>query len=180
MNKTMIIEGWKTSPVTTTHLSNLLWLAKVASKDDSKPNIYQTIHVEQGICYCTDGHRMHVYNQDGEYLPADFFVADGNYLIRSATRKNIILVEKDTDVPYPDVNQLLNYTPDRTLTGMLYSDFSLFTFDIFSKLKTLISIDYLHDAYMPDERVSFERPAGGNALLFGNESRIAMVMPLRQ
>ena len=124
-----------------------------------------------------------MYSQDDECLPADFSIPDGNYLIKSVTKKNIILVEKDPDDLFPDVNRLLDYIPDRRLNGEIYSDFSSFTFDIFSKLKTLINIDYLRDAFMPDERVSFERPAGREdvaALLFGNEARLAMIMPLRQ
>ena len=183
MNRTMIIEYWKVMPVVANHFNSLLWLVKAASKDELRVNIYQTIHVEQGICYCTDGHRMHVYSQDEECLPADFYIVDGNHLIKSATKKNIVLVEKDLEDLFPDVNRILDYIPDRTLNGQFYGDFSSFTFDIFSKLKTLVNIDYLRDAYMPDENVSFERPAGRedrSALLFGNESRLAMIMPLRQ
>jgi hypothetical protein len=183
MNRTMIIEYWKFMPITANHFNSLLWLVKAASKDETRVNIYQTIHVEQGICYCTDGHRMHVYSQDEDSLPADFHIPDGNYLIKSITKKNIVLVEKDPDDLYPDVNRLLDYVPDRTLNGKIYCDFSLFTFDIFSKLNTLVNIDYLRDAYMPDESVSFERPAGMEglaALLFGNETKLAMIMPLRQ
>ena len=126
---------------------------------------------------------MHVYSQDEECLPADFYIADGNYLIKSVTKKNIVLVEKDLEDLFPDVNRILDYVPDRTLNGQFYGDFSSFTFDIFSKLKTLVNIDYLRDAYMPDESVSFERPAGMKdcaALLFGNETRLAMIMPVRQ
>jgi hypothetical protein len=179
----MIIEYWKALPIAANHFNSLLWLVKAASKDETRVNIYQTIHVEQGICYCTDGHRLHLYSQDDECLPADFTIADGNYLIKSVTKKNIVLVEKDPDDLFPDVNRLLNYVPNMTLKGESYGDFSSFTFDIFSKLKTLINIDYLRDAFMPDENVSFERPAGRedrSALLFGNETRLAMIMPLRQ
>jgi len=148
----IIIEQSKTIPVRYQHFNALTWLIKAAAGDVMRHNISQIIHVNQGICYCTDGQRLHVYSQDSEELPTNDYLQDGNYRIKSATKKLIILETVDPDeFEYPAVDRILAYQPKVTKHYRTMAHFTNFVFTIFHDWDTMINIDYLRDAFMEED-----------------------------
>ena len=189
MSDTMIIPFNKSYPVTRDHFNSLIWLFKASAPEkDDRRQLARSFKVEDGICYATDGHRLHVYNQNTtDELPAAQHIPDGVYKIVSATKSQIIISAKD-DTFFPDHNCVLRYRPVKCFDGSaIYSSDARYGGGFSSFLRVVYQlgaymIDYLTDAFIPDQQVWFEKSGPGElcALIIGNDRQIAMVMPLKE
>ena len=184
MNSTIIITPNKMVPHLMEHFEALIWLCKATSEDSKRPTISKTIMVKDGICYATDGHRLHVYRQCTDSLPNDVILADGRYLIAHAGSKQLIFSVRDDNSDFPDVWKILSYRPSNGIPPFVSiserTDYSRFLYHVY-RHTALFDESMLRDAYRPG-RIEFERtgrdPLSG--LVFGDEDQFALVMPLKE
>lgn len=182
MSKLIMIPKTNTYPVLIEHFESLLWLIKAVSKDEVFTGMYKTIMVKDGICYATDGHRMHVYEQS-DNLSLDYYLQDGRYKIESVNKKQIIFSVREDDDDFPDVERVLSYRAHKGIHSFAADDssnnYSWFLYHVYRNA-TLFYEPYLKDAFMYGnldfERTGYNQTSG---LVFGNGHQIAMVMPLK-
>ena len=77
--------------------------------DEIKNKALTYIHIDDGIYYTCDGHRLHCFLPDYDELPTSFNLPDGEYNLITANKKQIILQSIDEPATYPDINRFLNY-----------------------------------------------------------------------
>jgi len=189
MKRTIIIKTSKSNHAMMYHFNALAWMIKAASTDATRENLYQTISVQDGICYATDGHRLHIYSQDEE-LPVDAYLMDGLYEIKAVSKKQIILIEKDTDADFPDVTPLLSYRHLNGIPPLTWDarddkdqNYGFFLHHLLGRVRWAFNERYLREAYMSEETMYFEQGLrsayyGTRPIIFGNERRLAVIQPL--
>ena len=180
MPRTIIIEPTKIYPVMVRHYELLLWCLKARSRNELRPNL-MFMNVTDGICQCTDGYRIHLYQQDAD-VRGDYYVPDGLWEVKAATKKNIVLVEVK-DMPFPDVWKVFADRPENGIPMLCCVDskdctgWDIFIRHLYRNQEKLFSMKYLEDSFMQDELISFEQHGRDEMLVFGNEDRIAAIMP---
>lgn len=185
MNDTYIIETSKHIPVIYNHFNRLQYVIRATSKDETRRNL-KCVHIQDGIYYGTDGHRLHVYSPDCDNLPVDYIIPDGNYDVLTNNKKQIIF--RLADVDFPDIDRILSYRRHNGIDPFMASNdpknhnFYLFTYYVITQTEQAFNLDYLRDAIFTGELI-FDRTTkekgGMSPLVIGNDSQFAMIMPLK-
>lgn len=183
MLETILIKSYK-NPQACRHFDALKWLiAAAANKDVKRANISDAFAIIDGMYFATDGHRMHIYQPDSDELPLDYRLADGEYDVKQATKSQILLQKRDINM-FPDVWRPLQYRPFNGLPDYMPSQLESYALSTFLRYVYqhigLFNVKFLSDAFMPLVNMHFERTGDGEyaALVFGNETRVAVVMPI--
>jgi hypothetical protein len=78
--------------------NRLSWVVKARSNYESRLHI-NGVNFSCGVAIATDRHRLHMACIERE-------IPDGNYIVKSATGKLIVLETDTADFAYPDVERL--------------------------------------------------------------------------
>lgn len=150
---------------------SLLWVLKAASKDQLRPNL-TGIFIDDHHAVCTDGHRMHI-------AELDTAPESGLYLVRQATKKQIIL--EKADMEFPQYGRVFPSDKPEISFSSTYcnSDFSFFVEDVL-KTGITLSIDYMRDAYLNGGDFTVDAYPSKKIVILKESSRKAFITGLNR
>lgn len=147
------------------------WVIAARSTDETRQNI-NGVAFSYGVAMATDGHRLHIACIDTE-------IPDGNYVIKSATKKIIVL--ESQDYVFPDVERVWRKRQGKYIkTVTTNGDPSRFIYETYNS-GDLYNIKYLNDVYMPDTEMVIDiEPDHKRPAVFYNHTKdmAALLMPL--
>lgn len=145
---------------------SLLWVLKAAGKDPARPNL-TGIFIDDHKAVCTDGHRLHV-------AELDTAPESGLYLIRQATKKQILL--EKAEMEFPQYEKIFP-TAEAEITLVNFYDNNSFSFFVEDVLKTGVSVnvDFLRDIYLHGGDFVVEAYPSKKVIVFKETSRRAFV-----
>ena len=153
--------------------NRLSWVIKARSNDESRLKI-NGVNFSCGVATATDGHRLHMACIERE-------IPDGNYIVKSATGKLIVLETDTADFAYPDVERVWRKRQGEYVkTVTTNSDPSRFIYEVYNS-GDLYNIKYLNDVYMPDTEMVIDiEPNHKRPAVFYNyrKDMAALLMPL--
>jgi hypothetical protein len=158
-----------------TDFDNITWVLKARSKDKHKVNL-AGVFIDGGLLVCTDGHRLHCYMTTRE-------LASGNYDVKSATKKQIILQKNDYQFPqYEKV-----FPKNMAFCQPFYCNGQKFRFlHVVYKNYTIdnetFNDDFLNDVYMENSEVMIAKEINlsfSPLIIFDGDYKAALIMPCK-
>jgi hypothetical protein len=154
---------------------NIMWTLKARSNDKTRTSI-SGVFVDGGMMVCTDGHRLHCCLTNRE-------LKNGNYDVKSATKKQIILTENDYQ--FPDYQRV--FPKNTSFSQPFHCNGKKFRFlhEVYKNYTAdneSFDDDFLNDSYMENSEVMISKEMNrvfSPMVIYDGESKAALVMPCK-
>ncbi len=188
-NEIKIIEDSRVLVGMAKHFESVSWCGKATAPANDIRETLRSLCVRDGFVCGTDGRRLHIYRQPEDNVPVDMVLTDGLWTIKTKTKKQLILEKSGKPLDeYPNVWGVFSPQPEflgnfrsnsRSLKDQMDA-FDEFVFTLIHTCDRVYPLAHLRDAFLSDTILSVEMHGKQQMLVFGNDERIACVMPFVQ